>query len=101
MPGATRMPTTAGRLAIAALVALVQMLVHDLFKISQRAYRPVVIEWKQLHQHDSCDVPARVNPELRVEKARPAQAPRAAVIRVAVLFRSNLKPEPRCFSPSQ
>jgi hypothetical protein len=34
-------------------IALVGILAHDLLKISQRAYRAVVIECKKLHHHDT------------------------------------------------
>jgi hypothetical protein len=80
-------------------VAFVQMLVHDVLKVSQRAYCAVVIEWKNLHHHDTRDVPPRVDPELRVEKARPAQAPGAAVVRVVGVLRGNLKTEPEPIPP--
>jgi hypothetical protein len=92
-------PTKAGGQEPQRWRRLVQMLVNDPFKICQRAYCAVVIERKKLHHHDTRDVPPRVNPELRVEKARPTQAPGAAVFRIAVIWRGNLKTEPEPIPP--
>src|SRR5262245_48291201 len=57
---------------------LLQLPVHRFFESTQRADRAVVVERQQLHHVDAADLFHRIDPELGVEDAGPAHAPRAA-----------------------
>ena len=56
------------------ILALVVRQQSSVLLVRAAASVQVLIHNQKLHHHDTGYVPPRVNPELRVEKARPAQA---------------------------
>ena len=62
---------------------LLEVLVDQFFEVAQSANGAVVVEWEHLHHHDAADVLHRIDPELGVVDAGPAEAARAAELRIS------------------
>jgi hypothetical protein len=69
-------------------------LVHQPFEVTQRPDCPLVVERQQLHHLHGGDVPLRVDPELGVEDAGPAETARAAQSAAAFARGRDLEAEP-------
>src|SRR5262245_15213233 len=67
--------------------------IDEFLEIAQRSNCAVVVKREELHHHDATDVACRIDPELSIENAGPAQAPRAPELLVLFVLRRDLKTE--------